>query len=105
MPTFHHQRADTSATDPDLSITEFMRRSGLVGTASRLQFQRLTGGVSSDIWLISTGSESFCVKRALPQLRVAADWHAPVQRNTFESAWFRTVGGFMRVLLLVKNFG
>jgi len=95
MPTIHHQRADKSATDPDLSIKEFMRRSGLVGTASRLQFHRLTGGVSSDIWLVSTGSESFCVKRALPQLRVAADWHAPVQRNTFESAWFRTVGAFM----------
>lgn len=60
-----------------------------------LQFQRLTGGVSSDIWLVSTGSESFCVKRALPQLRVAADWRAPVQRNKFESAWFRTVGAFM----------
>jgi hypothetical protein len=50
-----------------------MRRSGLVGTAGRLQFQKLTGGVSSDIWLVSAGSESFCVKRALPQLRVAAD--------------------------------
>jgi 5-methylthioribose kinase len=95
MSTIHHQRADTSATDSDLSIKEFMRRSGLVDAAGRLQFQRLTGGVSSDIWLVSTGSESFCVKRALPQLRVAADWHAPVQRNTFESAWFRTVGAFM----------
>jgi 5-methylthioribose kinase len=95
MSSIHHQRADTSSTDPDLSIKEFMRRSGLVGIAGRLQFQRLTGGVSSDIWLVSTGSESFCIKRALPQLRVAADWHAPVQRNTFESAWFKTVGAFM----------
>jgi 5-methylthioribose kinase len=95
MLTIHHQGADTSATNPDLSVKEFMLRSGLVGTANRLQFQRLTGGVSSDIWLVSTGSERFCVKRALPQLRVAADWHAPVQRNTFESAWFRTVGAFM----------
>ena len=91
----HHQGSDVSATDPNLSVKEFMRRSGLVDLAGRLEFQRLTGGVSSDIWLVSTGSESFCVKRALPQLRVAADWYAPVQRNTFESAWLRTVGAFM----------
>lgn len=93
--TTHDQQAATSATGPDPSIKEFVRRSRLVSAPNYLQFQRLTGGVSSDIWLVSTGSESFCVKRALPQLRVAADWRAPVQRNRFESAWFRTVGAFM----------
>jgi fructosamine-3-kinase len=95
MSTIHHQRTDVSTSDPDLSVKEFMRRSGLVDPAGRLEFQRLTGGVSSDVWLVSTGSENFCVKRALPQLRVAADWYAPVRRNTFESAWLRTVGAFM----------
>jgi Ser/Thr protein kinase RdoA (MazF antagonist) len=31
----------------------------------------------------------------LPQLRVAADWHAPIERNASEAAWLRTVAAFM----------
>ncbi|MSP30465.1 MAG: aminoglycoside phosphotransferase family protein [Acetobacteraceae bacterium] len=49
--------------------------------------ERLTGGVSSDIWRIDLPAGPICVKRALPKLRVAADWHAPVERNQFEAAW------------------
>ena len=30
-----------------------------------------------------------CVKRALPKLRVAADWHAPIERNLYESRWMQ----------------
>ena len=52
--------------------------------------------MSSDIWLVSTDHESFCVKRALPFLRVDAEWQAPVERNFFEAAWYRTVGTFMQ---------
>jgi aminoglycoside phosphotransferase (APT) family kinase protein len=29
------------------------------------------------------------VKRALAKLRVAADWHAPVERNRYEARWMR----------------
>jgi 5-methylthioribose kinase len=31
----------------------------------------------------------------LPQLRVAADWRAPIERNATEAAWFRTVAAVM----------
>ncbi len=51
------------------------------------RYTPLTGGVSSDIWLVEGGRTPFCVKRALPQLRVAAEWHAPVERNLYEAAW------------------
>ena len=37
----------------------------------------LTGGVSSDIWLVETTRQRLCIKRALPALRVAAEWQAP----------------------------
>jgi Ser/Thr protein kinase RdoA (MazF antagonist) len=47
--------------------------------------------VSSDIWKIGTTARTYCVKRALPKLKVAADWRAPVERNAFEVAWYRTV--------------
>ena len=51
--------------------------------------------MSSDIWLVRAQSAAFCVKRALPQLRVAADWQAPIERNTKEAAWIKAVAGFM----------
>ncbi|MDE2517153.1 MAG: phosphotransferase [Rhodospirillales bacterium] len=49
--------------------------------------EALTGGVSSDIWRVDLPSGPICVKRALAQLRVAAEWHAPVERNRFEARW------------------
>ena len=51
----------------------------------------LTGGVSSDISLVSTGTRRFCVKSALARLKVAADWRAPVERNRSEVEWMKTV--------------
>jgi 5-methylthioribose kinase len=87
--------APAAAEQPDPSVTAFVRQSGLVRADSALSFQVLAGGVSSDIWLVSADRERFCVKRALPALRVAADWQVPVVRNLFEAAWFRTIGAFM----------
>jgi aminoglycoside phosphotransferase (APT) family kinase protein len=50
----------------------------------------LAGGVSSDIVRVEGRGTTFCVKRALPKLKVAADWRAPVGRNRYEVAWLRT---------------
>lgn len=47
----------------------------------------LTGGVASDIARVDVGDRSFCVKFALPKLKVSADWRAPVHRNAAEYAW------------------
>jgi 5-methylthioribose kinase len=30
-----------------------------------------------------------CAKRALPKLRVAADWRAPIERNLYEARWMQ----------------
>jgi aminoglycoside phosphotransferase (APT) family kinase protein len=79
---------------PDREIIDFVARSGLTSTGAA-RFERLVGGVSSDIWLVQSGDISFCVKRALPRLRVAADWQAPVERNAKEAAWIKTVANFM----------
>ena len=53
------------------------------------EFTALTGGVASDIWKVDSGGRTFVVKRALPKLRVAAEWYAPVTRNISEAAWMR----------------
>jgi len=47
--------------------------------------------VSSDIWRVDLPMGSHCVKRALPRLKVAAIWEAPVERNAHEAAWLRHV--------------
>lgn len=73
---------------PPADILHSLRRMGLPG-ASTATGERLTGGVSSDIWRIDSPRGPICLKRALAKLRVAADWHAPVERNTYEARWMQ----------------
>lgn len=80
----------------DDSIVDFIDRSGLVPRGETPRFEPLAGGVSSDIWIVRAGRTTFCVKRALPRLRVAAEWNAPIERNATEVAWMTAVTGFMR---------
>ena len=55
----------------------------------------LAGGVSSDIYRADLPSGVVCVKRALPQLKVAADWQVPVERNRYEVEWMRVAAGIV----------
>ncbi|MGH8726045.1 MAG: aminoglycoside phosphotransferase family protein, partial [Burkholderiales bacterium] len=50
--------------------------------------EELRGGVSSEIWKVG----GVCVKRALPRLRVAQQWEAPVERNRYERMWLEAAG-------------
>jgi aminoglycoside phosphotransferase (APT) family kinase protein len=61
----------------------------LVGAHEPLLGEPLAGGVSSDIWRIDTARGPLCAKRALPQLRVAALWRAPIERNRYEARWMQ----------------
>lgn len=67
----------------------------LVGAHSEARLVPLPGGVSSDIYRAELPSGVVCVKRALAQLKVAADWHVPVERNRYEIAWMRTAGALV----------
>ncbi|MEP4380593.1 MAG: aminoglycoside phosphotransferase family protein [Alphaproteobacteria bacterium] len=76
-----------ASPQPDAELIASLRAAGLVeDTAS---YVRLTGGISSDIWKVTTPERSFCVKRALPQLAVEVEWQVPVERNRFEVDWYR----------------
>jgi aminoglycoside phosphotransferase (APT) family kinase protein len=70
----------------DPVITEFLHRAGL-GAPSHME--ALSGGVSSDIWRIEVAGKRVCVKRALPRLRVAQVWEAPIERNRYERQWMQ----------------
>ena len=67
-------------------FAQALRELGLVGS-EELTGVPLAGGVSSDIWRIDTPRGPVCAKRALPRLRVAADWRAPIERNLYEARW------------------
>jgi 5-methylthioribose kinase len=75
----------------DHAVVAALERLGLVEAGEAIELLPLTGGVSSDIQLVRTPRGEFCVKRALAQLKVAAVWEAPVERNAAEAEWLRTV--------------
>jgi aminoglycoside phosphotransferase (APT) family kinase protein len=74
---------------PPPEILDALRRMRLLQPSATADGERLTGGVSSDIWRIDLPSGPVCIKRALAKLRVAADWHAPVERNRYEARWMQ----------------
>ena len=65
-------------------IVETLKARGFLAPDATPQFQSLPGGVSSDVFRLDTAQGTVCVKRALAQLRVAADWRAPVERSHCE---------------------
>src|SRR3989449_9803605 len=73
----------------DALVAEFLHRAGL---GSPVRMEALAGGVSSDIWRVELPGAAICVKRALPRLRVAQVWGAPIERNSYERQWMQTAG-------------
>ena len=86
--------------DPQQDLRIALERMGLLRPGEAFSAEILAGGVSSDILRIvlrggSPGRSrgvSFCFKRALAKLKVAADWRAPVERNHAEVEWMRVAG-------------
>ena len=68
-----------------------LRKRGFIESdAARLT--PLTGGVSSEIYLVTDGDHRFVVKRALAKLKVDAEWFADTSRNRLEQEYMRYVG-------------
>ena len=74
-------------SDPVGEVAALLERMGLTSPGEDVRLDELSGGVSSDIWLVHRAGESFVLKRAREKLKVAADWHAPVNRGASEAAW------------------
>jgi aminoglycoside phosphotransferase (APT) family kinase protein len=73
-------------------VLSFLGKLNLLGDDEIPTATALGGGVSSDIWRVELTRGPVCVKRALPRLRVAQLWEAPVERNRFEYEWLRLAG-------------
>ena len=64
---------------------------GLAGVDEEVHAEALAGGVSSGIYRVDLRSGSYCVKQALPKLKVAKEWKVPVERVFSEIDYLRTV--------------
>src|SRR5678815_222324 len=80
---------DIAANNPELN--EFLYRHSLAEPHQQITWTKLVGGVSSDIWRVDLPHRTICVKRALAQLKVAAEWLAPITRNKSEWDWIQFV--------------
>jgi aminoglycoside phosphotransferase (APT) family kinase protein len=83
---------EPAATEPE--ILDLLRAGGFLPTGATARLEPLAGGVSSDVFRLDLPDGPVCVKRALPKLRVAADWRAPVERSHYEVEWLRAARAF-----------
>ena len=74
---------------PAPELQAFLIDHGLAKPHTPVRWSVLNGGVSSDIWRADLPERSVCIKRALPKLKVQADWFAPIERNASEAQWLR----------------
>ncbi|MCY4446355.1 MAG: phosphotransferase [Rhodobacteraceae bacterium] len=78
----------------DLSLQEkvsiLLKTLKLIDEPSEIKhLKSLSGGIASDVLAVDTVGGSYCVKFAIPKLRVEADWYAPVHRNRCEYNWLK----------------
>ena len=73
------------------ALSAVLSRMGLIAPGQPFEAETLTGGVSSTVLKISSAGRVFCLKQALPKLKVAKDWRVPVDRVFGEIDWLTTV--------------
>lgn len=89
-------------------VLDWLTEAGLAPPGVRPAVVPLAGGVSSDVFRVDLPDGPICVKQALAQLKVAADWRAPVERSSYEAAWLRAVadlGGPIVPKVLAEDTG
>jgi len=82
-------------TDAPTDLLDALRRLRLLAAGEAPRLTPLPGGVASDIWRVDLAGGPVCVKRALPKLKVAAEWRAPIERNAYEVAWIDTANAIV----------
>lgn len=74
------------------SLVDFLTGNEVFEDGSLLAVEPLSGGVSSDICLVTDGLRSVVVKTPLASLKVAEDWKAPLGRSDAETKWLQVAG-------------
>ena len=75
-------------------IKDDLIQAGLL-TGEGTSITTLTGGVSSDIYLIDEGNQKMVVKQALDTLKVKDLWRVDIKRNLAEQKFIKHVSSFL----------
>src|SRR5436190_16500886 len=94
MAEEHRVAQDSVGAVPEW-LVDSLRRMKIVGAHTKWCAAPLAGGVSSDIYRVELAEATICVKRALPKLKVAADWRVPPERNRNEVEWMKAAGAIV----------
>lgn len=86
--------SDNALVTASPNIVEVLIAGGFLPPGAKVELLPMAGGVSSDVFRLELPDGPVCVKRALPRLRVAADWRAPVERSHSEVEWLRFARAF-----------
>jgi aminoglycoside phosphotransferase (APT) family kinase protein len=81
-------------TDTAEAFLRLLRSDGIVHSPSAT-LTPLPGGVSSEIYRVDDGEDTFVVKRALARLKVRDEWTADLSRNAYERRYLEYVGRFL----------
>jgi aminoglycoside phosphotransferase (APT) family kinase protein len=81
---------DNPINDDRGDFVVVLQRDGVIRHADAM-ITPLTDGVSSEIYRVDDGTDSFVVKRALPRLKVRDEWKADISRNRFEQLYIEYV--------------
>jgi aminoglycoside phosphotransferase (APT) family kinase protein len=81
-------------TESQKDFLERLIRDGVV-RSQNATMTPLTDGVSSEIYRVDDGDDSFVVKRALAKLKVKDNWLADVNRNLHEQRYISYVSRFV----------
>jgi aminoglycoside phosphotransferase (APT) family kinase protein len=81
-------------TETAADLLHLLREDGVVHSPGAA-LTPLPGGVSSEIYRVDDGGETFVVKRALAKLKVRDDWTADISRNSYEQRYLAYVGRFL----------
>jgi fructosamine-3-kinase len=74
------------------AVSALLAGAGMIDPGEPLWAEALSGGVSSDIWLVSDARDlRVVVKSPLETLRVEQEWHASLDRGEAEAAWLTAV--------------
>ena len=70
-------------------ISGLLHKLGLADDGETPLIEPLTGGVSSGIYKVTVRAGTYCIKQALPKLKVEKDWSVPTDRVFSEIAWLQ----------------
>jgi tRNA A-37 threonylcarbamoyl transferase component Bud32 len=75
------------------ALVDRLAQRGVIPTAEGTKVEVLSGGVSADVVLVTSGGRRVVVKRALPRLRVAKEWVSSPSRVVLEAAALEAARG------------